>query len=125
MRRSGAESWSQSKQKAGEKSYGPSESERAGVDARLVQPGHFSGTVSDDPGDGPVRQQNTNQPAGKPEHNIFREKLAHDAVWRSSERCAHGNLFLARAGSSKLQIRNVRARNQQEEADGGEHHAQT
>ena len=58
------------------------------------------------------------------QHHALGEQLADDAAARAAERGADRDLALAARGAHQQQVRDVRARDQQHEADGAEQHEQ-
>ena len=72
----------------------------------------------------PKGEQEPERPAQAREQNAFGEKLADDARCAGAQGRANGKLARAAHGARQKKIRDVRARNQQQETDGGEKHQQ-
>ena len=72
----------------------------------------------------PTGEQEPQRSAQGREQNAFGEKLADDAQVPGAQGCANGKLARAAHRARQKKIRDVRARNQQQEADRGEKHQQ-
>ena len=121
----GAQSRREAEERAGDDAKRGSEGERAPVGAerehdRVVRRG-------DEGHQRVAHQRRQEHPARNPhrrEQRAFREQLPHDAHTRRAEAETHANLALAGAGPREQQVREVRARDQQHDAGGGEQHPQ-
>ena len=70
----------------------------------------------------PVSDDQTDGGAGEGEQSAFGEELAQETAAARAERGAHGHLFLAPRGLRQKKIGEIRAGDQQNQADGSEHH---
>ena len=72
----------------------------------------------------PKANRSPSAPPRPASRNAFGEKLADDARVAGAQGRANGKLARAAHGARQKKIRDVRARNQQQETDGGEKHQQ-
>ena len=100
------------------------EREHPAVDGNLLDARHVGRQAADEQRHAPEREQETGGAADQAEHGAFGQELTDDAAAARAERVADGDLTLTRAGPREQQIRDVRAGDQQHEADRAEHHQQ-
>ena len=72
--------------------------------------------VGDERPDARIRQAEADDPAGEGKGQAFRQQFPGDAARARAERGVNGQLLLPRLGSHQEEIRDVRARDQQDEA---------
>ena len=101
------------------------ESERDGIDARLLEPRHARRARRDDPGDEPLRQHEAGGRRRQRQHRAFGQQLAHDAAPAGAERGADGDFASTGGAAREQQVRDVAARDQQHESDGAQQDEQT
>ena len=74
--------------------------------------------------DAPARERETRGPSGRRNQHALRQELLHDAAPTRAERRAHRNFLAARCPARQQQIHDVRARDEQHDANGTQQHEQ-
>jgi len=94
--------------------------EDARIDCDLEGADREAGGKPGEERDERVREQHPENGAGSAQHEALRQQRASQRAVARAERCAHGQLALAANRASQDQIRNVRARDEEHDAGGGE-----
>ena len=100
------------------------ENEDGEIELNIFRPGDSRRPQRDERFDSKMRQTETKRRANATEQQTFREQLRDESSAAGAERLADRHFFLARRGAGQHQVGDVRASNQQDETDRGEHHQQ-
>ena len=107
-------------QHAGDQRHSDGKSERDKIDARFLETRNGRGAEREDGVETPDREQHSGERAEQRKDGAFGEHLARQPPAAGAERAAHGEFLSARQHSRELQVRHVRARDEQDAGDGAQ-----